>query len=120
MKPIINPWVIYFANISDKFITLFAILGAICIIATLIICFAHIDQEGKVFINKKTLIGGILFIIASIIIPSTETIYTLVAVNELTPNNIQAIGKTGKDVVDYITDQIDKVVNDKDEEKEED
>ena len=26
--------------------------------------------------------------------------------------NIQTIGKTGKDVVDYITDQIDKIVND--------
>ena len=29
----------------------------------------------------------------------------------------QAIGKTGKDVIDYITDQIDKVVNDKEEDK---
>ena len=38
-------------------------------------------------------------------------------VNEITPDNIQTIGKTGKDVVDYITDQIDKVVN-KDDEKE--
>ena len=27
------------------------------------------------------------------------------------------IGKTGKDVIDYITDQIDKVVNDKEEDK---
>ena len=39
----------------------------------------------------------------------------MVIVNEITPDNIQTIGKTGKDVVDYITDQIDKVVNDKDE-----
>lgn len=30
---------------------------------------------------------------------------------------VQAIGKTGKDVIDYITDQIDKVVNDKEEDK---
>lgn len=43
-----------------------------------------------------------------------ETIYTMAAVKEITPDNIQAIGKTGKDVVDYITDQIDKVVNNKD------
>lgn len=51
------------------------------------------------------------------ITPSTETIYTMAVVNEITPDNIQAIGKTGKDVVDYITDQIDKVVNDKEENK---
>ena len=38
-------------------------------------------------------------------------------VNEITPDNIQTIGKTGKDVVDYITDQIDKVVNNKEEDK---
>ena len=39
----------------------------------------------------------------------------MAVVNEITPDNIQTIGKTGKDVVDYITDQIDKIVNDKDE-----
>lgn len=50
-----------------------------------------------------------------VITPSTETIYTMAVVNEITPDNIQAVGKTGKDVVDYITDQIDKVVNDKKE-----
>lgn len=37
--------------------------------------------------------------------------------NEITSDNIQTIGKTGKDVVDYITDQIDKIVNDKEEDK---
>ena len=36
-------------------------------------------------------------------------------VNEITPDNIQTIGKTGKDVVDYITDQIDKIMNEDDE-----
>ena len=41
----------------------------------------------------------------------------MMVANEITSDNIQAIGKTGKDVVDYITDQIDKVVNDKEEDK---
>ena len=41
----------------------------------------------------------------------------MAVVNEITPDNIQTIGKTGKDLVDYITDQIDKIVN-KDDEKE--
>ena len=39
----------------------------------------------------------------------------MVVANEITPDNIQTIGKNGKDVVDYITNQIDKIVNDKDE-----
>lgn len=43
--------------------------------------------------------------------------YTMIVLDNVTTDNIQAIGKTGKDVVDYITDQIDKIVN-KDYEKE--
>ena len=41
----------------------------------------------------------------------------MIVLDNVTTDNIQAIGKTGKDVVDYITDQIDKVVNDKEEDK---
>ena len=41
--------------------------------------------------------------IITIMTPNTETIYTMAAVNEITPDNIQTIGKTGKNVVDYIT-----------------
>ena len=39
----------------------------------------------------------------------------MLTLDNVTTNNIQTIGKTGKDVVDYITNQIDKIVNDKDE-----
>jgi hypothetical protein len=64
---------------------------------------------------KKCAIVSVISAVALAITPSAETIYTMAAVKEITPDNIQAIGKTGKNVVDYITDQIDKVVNDKDE-----
>lgn len=47
----------------------------------------------------------------------TGMIYTMMTVNEITPDNIQTIGKTGKNVIDYIIDQIDKIVN-KDKDKE--
>lgn len=63
------------------------------------------------------MIVSIVSAIVLVVVPGTETIYTMAVVNEITPDNIQAIGKTGKDVVDYITDQIDKVVN-KDNEEE--
>lgn len=60
---------------------------------------------------------GIISAILTILTPSTETVYTMVVANEITSDNIQTIGKNGKDVVDYITNQIDKVVNE-DEDKE--
>lgn len=43
--------------------------------------------------------------------------YTMIVLDNVTTDNIQAIGKTGKDIIDYITDQIDKVVNNKEEDK---
>lgn len=80
MKPIISPWLIYFASIADSLKILAGCILVCCIIA---ICIAFI----------------------------------MMVANELTSDNVQAIGKTGKDVIDYITDQIDKVVNDKEEDK---
>lgn len=118
MKPIISPWLIYFASRVDAlhifFIILAVIFGVIAVIA-----FMEGGDEGEPFKYKsiitKFLIGCVLMAIVTVMTPNTETIYTMAVVNEITPDNIQIIGKTGKDVVDYITDQIDKVVNDKDE-----
>lgn len=120
MKPIISPWLIYFASRADAlhkfFITFIVIFGLIAVVTFLVG-----DAEDDPFKYKSTimkcLIGCVLMAILTVMTPSTETIYTMAVVNEITPDNIQAVGKTGKDVVNYITDQIDKVVNDKEEEK---
>lgn len=110
MKPIISPWLIYFASRADAMGTLFLIVA----IVAFVICFIGFDnltKNGfKLFISI-----GIISMILTVLTPTTETVYTMIVTNEITPDNIQAIGKTGKDVVDYITDQIDKVVNNKDE-----
>lgn len=115
MKPIISPWTIYFASRADSLKILAGCILICCIIA---ICIAFIDGvlTHKSFM-KKCAIVSVISAVTFVITPSTETIYTMAVINEITPDNIQAVGKTGKDVVDYITDQIDKVVNDKDENK---
>lgn len=121
MKPIISPWTIYFASRADSLKILAGCILVCCIIA---ICIAFIEGDidyGSVSTHKsfmkKCAIVSVISAVALAITPSTETIYTMAVVKEITPDNIQAIGKTGKDVVDYITDQIDKVVNDKDKER---
>lgn len=121
MKPIISPWLIYFASRADS---LKILAGCILICYIIAICMAFIEGDidyGSVLTHKsfmkKCAIVSVISAVALAITPSTETIYTMAVVNEITPDNIQAIGKTGKDVVDYITDQIDKVVNDKEENK---
>ena len=112
MKPIISPWMIYFASRADALGTLFLIVAMVAF-AVCLIGFDDLTKNGfKVFISI-----GIISMILTVLTPTTETVYTMMIANEITPDNIQAIGKTGKDVVDYITDQIDKVVNDKEEDK---
>ena len=112
MKPIISPWLIYFASRADAVGTLFLIV-AIVAFAICLIGFDDLTKNGfKLFISI-----GIISVILTVLTPTTETVYTMIVANELTSDNVQAIGKTGKDVIDYITDQIDKVVNDKEENK---
>lgn len=98
---------IYFASKADSIITLFAVLAVICGIVII----------GKLMITesiiKPLVILCFIFTMIAVITPNTETIYTIAVVNELTPDNIQAIGKTGKDAVDYIIEQVDKVLDDK-------
>lgn len=121
MKPIISPWTIYFASRADSLKILAGCILICCIIA---ICIAFIEGDidyGSVLTHKsfmkKCAIVSVISAVTLVITPSTETIYTMAVANELTSDNVQAIGKTGKDVIDYITDQIDKVVNDKEENK---
>ena len=114
MEPIINPWLIYFAGISEN-IQLICVLIAIC---TFLVAVFHFMYEEK--LDKIVIIFGIIFMISGIsaaLMPSKETIYTIAVVNRLTPDNIDQIGKSSEDVVDYLVNKIDQIVNDSDEKK---
>lgn len=119
MKPIISPWLIYFASRADNLMTFFGVIAGICGSIAVGAFLAGLTGYNEPFKFRKTInksiIGCVVITIITIMTPNTETIYTMMAANEITPDNIQAIGKTGKDVVDYITEQIDKVVNEDDE-----
>lgn len=121
MKLIISPWLIYFASRADNLVTFLGVIAGICGSIAIGALFAGLAGYNEPFKFRKTIsksiIGCVVMTIITIMTPNTETIYTMAVVNEITPDNIQTIGKTGKDVVDYITDQIDKVVNDKEEDK---
>lgn len=128
MKPIISPWLIYLIDLFDNLkglLTIALILLGCAIVGILIIWFVcfidyHDERDDNVIIvGKKRLkkliiwlgISGLLFTA----IPSKDTMYTMLVLENVTTENIKDIGKTGKDVVDYITDQIDKIMNEDDE-----
>lgn len=126
MKPIISPWLIYLIDLVDKFqgiinialvVLGFTILG---LGITWLLFSMDYDQDDSIIVTcKKYLKKSIIWFVVSgllfAIVPSKDTMYVMLTLDNVTTDNIQAIGKTGKDVVDYITDQIDKIVNDKDE-----
>lgn len=122
MKPIINPWSIYLINVlsglRDIFMT--AVVAAIfvgivsAIYFLIVIDNPYHDKDKILNIKKcfkKSVVGLIISALLVVIAPSKDTMYTMLALDNLTTDNIQTIGKTGKDVIDYVSDQIDKIVN---------
>lgn len=126
MKPIISPWWIYlidlFNNLKEAFGVALFLLGCTAVALLIIWLFSSLDYNERLIVAyKKYLKKSVIWLCVSnllfTVIPSKNTMYTMIVLDNVTTDNIQAIGKTGKDVVDYITDQIDKVVNDKEENK---
>lgn len=128
MKPIISPWWIYLIDLFDNLKGLLSValflLGGAAVALLVIWFFSSLDyeqDEGPIVACKKYLKKSVIWLCVSgllfTVIPSKDTMYTMIVLDNVTTDNIQAIGKTGKDIIDYITDQIDKVVNDKEENK---
>lgn len=126
MKPIISPWLIYLIDLFDNLkglLTLSLILLGCVVLLLSVFCFlCYIDYEQNddpIATCKKYLKKLVIWLCVSVLlftaIPSKNTMYTMLVLENVTIENIQAIGKTGKDAVDYIVDQIDKVVNEDDE-----
>ncbi len=126
MKPIISPWWIYlidlFNNLKEVLGVALFLLGCTAVALLIIWLVSSLDYNERLIVAcKKYLKKSVIWLCVSnllfTVIPSKNTMYTMIVLDNVTTDNIQAIGKTGKDVVDYITDQIDKIVN-KDDEKE--
>ena len=126
MKPIISQWIVYLIDLLDNLKGIFLIalflLGCISVVLLIIwiLYSMDYDQDDKLIIAykkylKKSVIWFCVSVLLFTVIPSKDTMYTMIVLDNVTTENIQAIGKTGKDVIDYITDQIDKVVNEDDE-----
>lgn len=118
MKPIISPWLIYFAELADSINMAFLFVTFIAFIIMAFAFIPYMDNKKDETLKqclKKSFIWFCISVAIVVMTPSKDTVYTMVVLDNVTTDNIQAIGKTGKDVVDYITEQIDKVMNEDDE-----
>ena len=127
MKPIINPLWFYLIGISENVAYTFWIVGgillAIGIVIGIVLMIEAWDMKEDVvkillkIVKKSVIIGGILVTIGNLT-PSKDTCYKMMTAALVTPNNITAVGEAATDVVDYIVDSVDQLLE-KDEAAEE-
>lgn len=131
MKPIINPWIMYVIGLVNNINYIFTagivfLFIAIIIAATfgfirLVVDYDNFDEfledyHTAVKWFKKGCISLIIAGIVMIFIPSEKTLYSMVVLENVTPNNIEIAGNTGKDVIDYLFDKIDQMNDEKEDE----
>ena len=120
MKPIINPLWFYLANIVENFggllLAIAGFSGAIFIvllICGMIGCF-EIEKYAKFL--KRLLITCIITSVLTSLCPTKDTCYQMMTATMITPNNITAVGDAATDVVDYIIESVDTLLDAEDEE----
>lgn len=106
MNPIINPLWFYLFEILeslDIFLMIIITFGSI-------ILFFHIIDRGMTSFFKK---GVVLIIISTfllILTPTKDTCYKMLIAGMITPNNVELVGDTAENMVDYIIDSVDKLL----------
>ena len=119
MKPIINPLWFYLIGISENVACTFWIVGGLLlaagiVIGILVMC-EDCDMDADIvktlvkFVKKAIVIGGILVTFGNLT-PSKDTCYKMMTAALVTPNNITAVGEAATDVVDYIVDSVDQLL----------
>ena len=125
MKPIINPWLIYFAEVSEglKIFSLF-LFALIAIVGIISLPYNEHDyifdseEERKDFLSKEKrnikifFIGLFVSFLLGIFCPFQKTVYKMIVASYITEDNLAKGKEEIKDLVDYITDSIDKIKSD--------
>lgn len=117
MEPIISPWWIYFANVSENISTallLISIIGAFIVLCSVGMYIAATESVEPVKKHSKTLYRlGITFFIMLIIgcaLPEKTTVYQMIAANIITEQRLTKFVHAGKLLKDELkTDLIDVI-----------
>ena len=118
MKPIINPWLFYLIDKAEAIsepLLIIGILGWIGFIGLFIVGAIGDEDSEKLF--KQLKIPRILITIGLIIamlLPSKETSYKILAAYMVTPNNITVVGETTENIIDYIVESVDTLLEKED------
>lgn len=127
MNPIISPLWFYLIGIGAGIQILLGIVGGvIAFIAGIeliisVIEYYNYNHESTlkiIKISKKYFMIGLMIGFFAVLIPSKETCYQMIAATVVTPNNIEIVGETTTDIIDYIIESVDTLLEKEEEDKE--
>lgn len=107
MKPIINPWLFYLTDVLSGIKWLLVVSFALALFFYLLaFCFYVLDMSELPRWHKlKNIVFLVIPIIIGLLIPTENTVYKMLIASYTTPNNIEYVKETGKDLVDYIIEK---------------
>lgn len=144
-EPIIDPWLLYLADVLDGLKILSWIVVAIACICVIVClagmaascdpnCDLDFDDFKMWYCNlKKAILPTVVSMVFAIIMPSKDTLYKMAIAEALTPDNVKmaydVTGKTAndilnggsefvKDIMDYGVEKIDEIRTGPSEEEE--
>ena len=115
MKPIINPLWFYLIDTITSLKVIVVALGLLLLLALIFISMLS-SYTNDEFLNfwktkgKKGLLPILFLIIFGCLIPGTETAYKMLIASFVTPDNVAAAGDSIYNIVDYIIESVDKLI----------
>lgn len=114
MKPIINPWLVYIAEKCETVGEICEIIGVVGIFLCVVWWVLHLIGEFDIKVPKWLVTISVIGAIFAALLPSQKTILTMATLQYITPNNVTVVGETAEDVIDYITEKIEEIIDEED------
>ena len=107
MKPIINPWLFYLTDVLSGIKWLLVVFFSVALFVYLFgLSIYLLDmQELPDWHKLKNIVFLVIPIIIGLLIPEEKTVYKMLIASYTTPNNIEYVKETGKDLVGYIIEK---------------
>lgn len=115
MTPIISPWWFYLFDMVERLGAVSTIMTILLGIAGLACIIFGVCEGEKVKFNKLLVTLFIVSAFFATFTPSKETCYQMAVASLVTPDNIAAVGDATTNIVDYIVDSVDKLLEDNEE-----
>lgn len=116
MNPIISPWLIYFAEVSQNVSVFFLVVGGagLCVLPAFYsvqwdFLSAEDFEKFKKNLFRKLLVLNIVILLLGLLLPSKTTVYSMILIDNITPQNIETFKDEAKDLIDYTVDKIGEI-----------